>query len=244
MHTVIICDDERIIREGLKSSIQWSDYNFNEVLLAKDGEEALELIHLNHPLLVIIDIRMPKINGIQLLENIKDISCEKIILSSYDDYEYMKAGIQHKVTDYLLKPINQQELKQILNKIYEKYDDQEEKVDIEVFKPLKEVDYDDYYVNKIIQYILKHYHDKQSVKEMLSQFDASESYLMRIFKQEVGITILDYLNRYRVFKSLHLLEHHYKHYEVADMVGFSEYKVFSYQFKKYLEVSPSDYMKK
>ena len=41
MHTVIICDDERIIREGLKSSIQWSDYNFNEVLLAKDGEEAL-----------------------------------------------------------------------------------------------------------------------------------------------------------------------------------------------------------
>ena len=66
---------------------------------------------------------------------------------------------------------------------------------------------------------------------------------MRTFKEHVGITILDYLNRYRIYQSLSLLQSQNKHYEIADKVGFSEYKTFSYHFKKYLNMTPSEYAK-
>ncbi|MFP4924427.1 response regulator, partial [Staphylococcus pseudintermedius] len=100
MYKVVICDDERIIREGLKQAISWEDYHFHEVWLAKDGIEGLSLIREHQPDLVITDIRMPRMDGVELLEAIKDLPCQKIILSSYDDFEYMQAGIHHHVLDY------------------------------------------------------------------------------------------------------------------------------------------------
>ena len=106
MFKVIICDDERIIRQGLKQMVPWEDYHFTTVYTAKDGVEALSLIRQHQPELVITDIRMPRKNGVDLLDDIKDLDCQVIILSSYDDFEYMKAGIQHHVLDYLLKPVD------------------------------------------------------------------------------------------------------------------------------------------
>ncbi len=70
-----------------------------------------------------------------------------------------------------------------------------------------------------------------TVSDLIQHIDVSESYAMRTFKDHVGITIVDYLNRYRILQSLQLLDRHYKHYEIADKVGFSEYKMFSYHFK-------------
>lgn len=243
MYKVVICDDERIIREGLKNSIDWSEFKITEVILAKDGVEGLSLINMYNPLVAIIDIRMPRMDGIELLNKIDGHSCKKIILSSYDDYEYMKAGIKHNVSDYLLKPVNHEELREVLKTIIVQNKEVIVENNLPIFSPLKQVEFDDYYVNKIIKCIRENYQNKQSVKEILKKFDSSDSYLMRVFKQEVGITILDYLNRYRIYKSLNLLDNKYKYYEVAEMVGFSEYKVFNYQFKKYIEVSPSDYNK-
>ena len=100
MFKVVICDDERIIRQGLKQMIPWKEYYFTTIYTAKDGVEALSLIRQHQPELVITDIRMPRKNGVDLLDDIKDLDCQVIILSSYDDFEYMKAGIQHHVLDY------------------------------------------------------------------------------------------------------------------------------------------------
>ncbi|EVS59852.1 hypothetical protein Q543_02784, partial [Staphylococcus aureus M1487] len=113
----------------------------------------------------------------------------------------------------------------------------------DAFQPLLKVEYDDYYVNQIVDQIKQSYQTKVTVSDLIQHIDVSESYAMRTFKDHVGITIVDYLNRYRILQSLQLLDRHYKHYEIADKVGFSEYKMFSYHFKKYLQMSPSDYCK-
>ena len=117
MFKVVICDDERIIREGLKQIIPWGDYHFNTIYTAKDGVEALSLIQQHQPELVITDIRMPRKNGVDLLNDIAHLDCNVIILSSYDDFEYMKAGIQHHVLDYLLKPVDHAQLEVILGRL-------------------------------------------------------------------------------------------------------------------------------
>ena len=115
MFKVVICDDERIIRQGLKQMIPWKEYHFTTIYTATDGVEALSLIRQHQPELVITDIRMPRKNGVDLLDDIKDLDCQVIILSSYDDFEYMKAGIQHHVLDYLLKPVDHTQLEHILD---------------------------------------------------------------------------------------------------------------------------------
>lgn len=248
MFKVVICDDERIIRQGLKQMIPWKEYYFTTIYTAKDGVEALSLIRQHQPELVITDIRMPRKNGVDLLDDIKDLDCQIIILSSYDDFEYMKAGIQHHVLDYLLKPVDHTQLEHILDILVQRLLERPHSTNDDAayhtaFQPLLKIDYDDYYVNQILSQIKQHYHKKVTVLDLINPIDVSESYAMRTFKEHVGITIVDYLNRYRILKSLHLLDQHYKHYEIAEKVGFSEYKMFYYHFKKYLHMSPSDYNK-
>ena len=149
----------------------------------------------------------------------------------------MKAGIQHHVLDYLLKPVDHAQLEGILEKLVRTLLEQQSHYGRslapchDAFQPLLKVEYDDYYVNQIIDRIKQSYQTKVSVSDLIQHIDVSESYAMRTFKDHVGITIVDYLNRYRILQSLQLLDRHYKHYEIADKVGFSEYKMFSYHFK-------------
>lgn len=244
MYKVVICDDERIIREGLKQAISWEDYHFHEVWLAKDGIEGLSLIREHQPDLVITDVRMPRMDGVELLEAIKDLPCQKIILSSYDDFEYMQAGIHHHVLDYLLKPIDSEQLSQRLAQFVPLAHEQKTTLTttLPIFQPLMKLEYPDYYVNYVVQHIHHHYDQKWQSNALTTELGVSESYLMQIFKTHVGITMLDYLNRYRIYQAMSLLQSGDKHYEIAHKVGFSDYKSFSYHFKKYLKMSPREYV--
>lgn len=243
MYKVVICDDERIIREGLKQAIPWHEYHFDEVWLAKDGMEGLSLIREHRPDLVITDIRMPRMDGVQLLDALTDIPCQKMILSSYDDFEYMQAGIHHHVIDYLLKPIDTDELCQRLAQFVPVTPQTQPISFAEIFQPLMKLEYTDYYVNQVIQHIHHHYHQQWHITDLAAQLEVSDSYLMRVFKTHVGITIWDYLNRYRIYQALSLLQRGDKHYEIAEKVGFSDYKAFSYHFKKYLKMSPRTFIR-
>ncbi|EIE3867450.1 response regulator, partial [Staphylococcus pseudintermedius] len=184
MYKVVICDDERIIREGLKQAISWEDYHFHEVWLAKDGIEGLSLIREHQPDLVITDIRMPRMDGVELLEAIKDLPCQKIILSSYDDFEYMQAGIHHHVLDYLLKPIDSEQLNQRLAQFVPLAHEQKTTMTttLPIFQPLMKLEYPDYYVNYVVQHIHHHYDQKWQSNALTTELGVSESYLMRIFK--------------------------------------------------------------
>lgn len=187
---------------------------------------------------------MPRMDGVELLEAIKDLPCQKIILSSYDDFEYMQAGIHHHVLDYLLKPIDSEQLNQRLAQFVPLAHEQKTTMTttLPIFQPLMKLEYPDYYVNYVVQHIHHHYDQKWQSNALTTELGVSESYLMRIFKTHVGITMLDYLNRYRIYQAMSLLQSGDKHYEIAHKVGFSDYKSFSYHFKKYLKMSPREYV--
>lgn len=123
MNTVLIAEDEKFIRMGLKTMVQRSGIPIGEVLEARDGAEALEILRNRSVDLLITDIRMPKMDGIQLVEKLHTLPHAPMILvvSGYDDFNYAVAMLRGGVSDYLLKPVERQQLCGVLEKLEDQY---------------------------------------------------------------------------------------------------------------------------
>jgi two-component system response regulator YesN len=106
MINILLVEDELLIRSGMKSLVNWSAHGFYLAAEAAHGQEALEILEKQKIDIVITDIRMPVMDGLELIEKIKerDYKCQIIILSSYDDFKYVKAAMKLGVKDYIHKP--------------------------------------------------------------------------------------------------------------------------------------------
>ena len=128
MINVLVVDDEPFIRQGLKILIDWEEYGFQITGEAANGKVALELLEKEHFDLIITDIKMPQLNGIELIKQVresrnKDIKI--IVLSGFYEFEYAKQAIKYNVVDYILKPIQEQELIRVLKEFKEQYKKEE-----------------------------------------------------------------------------------------------------------------------
>jgi two-component system response regulator YesN len=120
MISIVLADDEKLIRAGLKKILTESLEIPLEIIEAKNGQEALEFCQKNHPALLITDIRMPVMDGVELMKNIAAMPSENdrpaiIVLSGYDDFPYAKAAIQSGAISYILKPVDKKELISVVN---------------------------------------------------------------------------------------------------------------------------------
>ncbi|TVY04267.1 response regulator transcription factor [Cohnella terricola] len=125
MTSILIVDDDRYIREGLKKLVDWTSIEISELLEAEGGYEAMEKIERHAPSIVLTDIRMPKGSGLELIEQIRSRGLETliIVLSGYDEYEYIRQAMKFQVEDYLLKPVDATELTAILANCTERLQD-------------------------------------------------------------------------------------------------------------------------
>lgn len=114
----LIVDDEKHVREGLLLLAEWEKYGIDTILEAEDGEEAIKLINAHQPEIIFTDMRMPKRDGINLLKWIhsSNLNSKTIVVSGYDDFEYMRNAIFYKSFDYILKPIDPEILNETLKK--------------------------------------------------------------------------------------------------------------------------------
>jgi two-component system response regulator YesN len=119
MHNVLLVDDERIIREGLARKIPWGRYELALAGQAADGAEGLQAIREQDIHIVITDIKMPGIDGLELIRRSREIKPEVrfIVLSGYDEFELAQAAMQYGVRHYLLKPTKMQEIDRILREV-------------------------------------------------------------------------------------------------------------------------------
>ncbi|HEX3045644.1 MAG TPA: response regulator [Bacillota bacterium] len=116
MFKILIVDDERTTRDSLREVFSWEQLNITTVLIAKNGVEALELLKENQPDILLTDVRMPKMDGLELAEHARRIypNCKIIFLSGYADKDYLKKAIHLKAVNYIEKPINPDEIKAVI----------------------------------------------------------------------------------------------------------------------------------
>ena len=119
MYKVLLVDDEPSIREGLRTLIEWEEYGYQVVDTALNGKDALEKCGKHHPDLLIIDIRMPGMTGLEVIEKLRasNFSMHVLILSGYADFDYAKKAIAYNADGYLLKPVDEDELTEYLTRI-------------------------------------------------------------------------------------------------------------------------------
>ncbi|MCQ6561350.1 response regulator [Paenibacillus mendelii] len=137
MYKVLIVDDENVIREGIRTSIDWNSLGCAVINEASHGAEAIEMIQKDCPDIVITDIRMPGIGGLELMEKVAASypHTRVILLSGYSDFEYVRRAVQLGAFDYLLKPTSYRELHQILEKAILDFEAERERdLQIEVFR--------------------------------------------------------------------------------------------------------------
>jgi len=115
----LVVDDEPFIRKSIVKSIETANFMFSVIAEAGDGISALQIIKEQTPDVVFVDINMPLMDGIELIQKISllDIAPVCVILSGYSDFKYAKSAIQYHVTNYLLKPIDFSELETVLASI-------------------------------------------------------------------------------------------------------------------------------
>jgi len=118
---VLIADDEPIIREGIRYSVNWDHLNMEVVAEAEDGEEAIEKAILHTVDILLVDINMPIVNGLKVIQQVKTElpHCQVVIITGYDEFKYAQEAVRLHVSDYLLKPVDPDQLEVILNKIQE-----------------------------------------------------------------------------------------------------------------------------
>ncbi|MCR5656894.1 MAG: response regulator [Butyrivibrio sp.] len=252
MYRVLIVEDEDIIRKGIAYTMDWMGMGCTIAGEAANGKEGLEKIEELKPDIVLADIMMPVIDGIEMIRKAKEnYSFKSIILTSYADFDYAKQAIDLDVSAYLMKPVDERELKKNVEKIiaeiekdqeYQKFAEKKKSTE-EITEVFIKTDKENDYVQHVLDVTKERYADKISIESFSEELGVSASYLSRKFKESTGTGFLDFLNKYRVQQAIKLLETgKYKVYEVSDLTGFTDYKHFNTVFKRYTGTAPSEFI--
>ncbi len=242
MCKVIICDHELTIRNGMKSLIEAAGSKFEVSGLAANGFEACRLITEIKPAIVLMDINMPGLNGLEVIREMSAVSplTKYIIISGYDEFHYAQKAIQLKAHDYLLKPIDKNNLFTVMESAYNEYLKDKKSFaeiwDTEGLGPAEEA----------INYIYKNYSNSDlSLKSMSSELHISESYLTRSIKKKAGMSFSEFLTKVRIESaiSLILLYSSLTSLEVSEKVGYKSQHYFCKVFKEYTGMTPTAYKK-
>lgn len=257
MLKIIIVEDEDIIRKGLVYTIDWLSMDCVVVAEAANGEEGLQKIIELEPDVVITDIKMPKMDGIEMIQQaLEKVSFKSLILTSYAEFEYAKKAIKLRTYEYLLKPVDEDKIMETIKAIHKELDQnrKEEFVSETTNSSSIRIDFNYYieldksesgYVAKTIQKIRDYYAERISIESISEELGVSASFLSRKFKEVTNHSFLNMLNAYRVQQAIRFLNSgKYRVYEISDMTGFSDYKHFCNVFKKYTSMSPTGFVKK
>lgn len=243
MHKVFLADDEIWETIGMKKLLEKTGLPIQVVGEAENGIVALEQIEKKKPDILITDIRMPGLNGLELAGEIRKrgITVEIIVLSGYAEFEYAKKAMQWGVRDYLLKPVEQEDLHQVLKKIIGKSGkclvDAQELTDRSALE-------NPTIMKQILREIQDSYTEDVTLNSLAEKYNISVSRLSTRMKENLGMSFTKYLTSRRVQRAKELLADESLSIEqIAEMVGYRDYFYFIRVFKKATGVSPSVYRK-
>ncbi|MCC3374433.1 response regulator [Cohnella sp. REN36] len=250
MKTLLIVDDEPRTRLGIqKTLVAWSAGR-HRIETATSGVEALEWLKSNQAHMIITDVRMPEVDGLQMLEALsaRGPLPVVIVVSGYAEFEYAKRALQLGAFDYMLKPLGKEVLIDTVQRAFERVSgrDRLDAMEKLVDPKLLEVNRDEARygasIKDAIAYIYDHLQAAVSLKQVAEHLHLNASYLSVLFKEQTGMTFSDYLTRIRLQKAKELLvATRLPIWEIAEKVGYQTVKYFIKVFKDNEGLSPRQY---
>ncbi|SFK41532.1 two component transcriptional regulator, AraC family [Lachnospiraceae bacterium KH1T2] len=245
MITAYIADDEVWVVLGLKKQLEKTGFPVKVVGTANNGLTAKEEIGSLKPDIVFTDIRMPGENGLDLLHDIGNESPESrvVIVSGYADFSYAKEAISGHAYDYLVKPVHQEELESLIDKLQKELEpelsEEEARQEAEVIHEENATD-----VDRVIKRIRANYTKEINLTDLAEEFGMSAATLSTQLKEKLSMTFSNYVTSLRIQKAKELLKNPMiSIQEVAEMAGYTDYFYFTKVFKKVEGISPSKYRK-
>ena len=243
-YTVIVAEDEELLLNNLVQKIQKADPDFQVAGTAQTGDQALALVEQFSPDLVVTDIRMPVMDGITLLARVREQFpfTKFIITSGFSDFEYARKAITLKASDYLLKPVDPDELKEALTKIKKEFqiagNDYEE-----IFNAQTAALTPSQIADLLKDFIVNNYSEDINLNLIADNLNYSPSYLTKIFCQVYDCTPSRYLINLRMNHAQRLLLHEpgLSIKQIGEMCGYHDQGYFSRIFKKYTGKSPLEF---
>lgn len=252
---MLIVDDEEIIRRGL-AMLDWASVGIDQVETAENGVEARELLRAHNIDIVVSDIKMPGLSGLELAEYVA--ACTRhtrvILLTGFSDFAYAQSAIKSGVSDYLLKPVKPQELLDAVGhalkglrldvkteRIVREYSEQGSSLSLQqqVLQGFRGVGDG---VAAILQYMAANYADSISLGSLAREYHFSSMHISRMIKKETGYSFVDILTGIRLVSAAKLLrEENSRVNAVCDRSGWSDQRYFSQVFKKVFGRTPLEY---
>ena len=238
---VLVVDDEPLVRRGVAQGVDWAALSCEVVGEAANGEEGLAMARRLAPDLIITDIRMPRMDGIEMMNALRGEGCRArcIVLTAHSDFEYARSALLFGADDYLLKPFRDEELEHAVLRACGRL------AETAPAAPAAQQERPEAtgYVREAMDYIAAHYADEDiSIAVIAEHLRVSEGHLSHVFKKQTGMTVTGYLTQYRIQAAMRLLASgRVKVYEAAAAVGYKDVTYFSSTFKKQTGLSPSEY---
>lgn len=242
MCSILIVDDEQRVRDGLSRYLSGLGPPFRVAGAARDGEEALRLTGRLAPDVVITDINMPHMDGLTFIEQLREANedAQIIILSGYDDFSYAQKAMRLGACEYLLKPVDREYLKELLDKLWRRI--RNTRAAPPPLPALAPPDSEDL-VDRALALILARWNDPALVlDEIAEQLFVNTNYLRQIFKKKTGVSFVKYIREYRLRNAQKMLRATVLQVQqIAEQVGYEDARYFSNCFRDWCGQTPSEY---
>lgn len=252
---LLIADDELTIRRGLLS-LPWTSVGIGQIFEAENGLRAKEILGTEQVDIIISDIRMPGLSGLELSEYVKefDLDCSIILLTGFSEFEYAQAAVKNQVADYLLKPLRPKDIleavsramEQLKKRRYEEQIVQQHEADLDGIRMEKQVSRYfrgiDGQLMTVLLDMAENYPQDISLNYFADKYHFSISYLSKLFKRETSYNFIDLLNAMRILHTIFLLENTGERIgDVSEQAGFRDSRYFSQLFRKVTGCTPREY---
>lgn len=241
---VVVIEDEYYVRKGIIQSFDWKKLGCVIVGEAANGKAGMEIVEQTDPDLLIVDIEMPVMDGIEMVKRLqsKQRRLNVIFLTAHQKFTYVHSALKLEAIDYLLKPFRYEELEACIHKVRAKENKLDEEEQKELLLTQKELQSKNSYIKDAVAYVRNHYAEEISNTTAAEKLDINAAYFCRLFKKETGYTFGQYLTNYRIHVAAGLLSNFdIRVNEVAAQVGIPDSNYFSQVFKKIMGITPKEY---
>lgn len=249
MYRVLLVEDDSAMRFIYSKMKVWTECGFQIAAEASNGKNALEILGQESFDLIFTDIRMPFIDGIELLRKVKELGIDSSVVfaSSYDKFEYARQGLILGAFDYILKPVKENQLEDVLNRVkcHLQENVRQEMLEPAVYSVFKTIGVEpekEKFVHRAAVFFSEHYGKQFTMEDMAAYFELNKDYFGKQFKQKMGVTFSYFSSVLKISYAKELLSTgNYKTYEISDMLGYSSTDYFTKIFKEITGETPSGY---